>query len=594
VGNYGAPNQVYLNQMDGTLAPTWNSETGPTSSLAWGDIDGDGDLELTVGEYGPDQEIRIYENKRGQLDNKATYTLPVAFVYSLAFGDMDADGDLDLAAGIDGDSNKVYINANGRLQPTPGWLSNDDDNKSVVAWGDVNGDGYPDLVAANGPSETKPQGQNSKVYLNQRGRLAQDAAWASGRAGFATGVAWGDANGDGRLDLAFGNATDAKSISPRPDVMLYLNQGLIESPLVPEQLVTIELNETSRALAPANFYAMPTINSSRIIPITYTLSNGTGAPLRFVRFFYSADGGGKWLPAVNADTPDTLTKTNTVTDLPIGTSVSQVQRTGVYTPYTATYVYNWDVPESGFFGQSDNVVFRIEAYPGLEPITDSVANSYQQAFVSAQTHPFRVRGTQIQVLGGTAPISGAMVYRLPATQTLGGLPLGDDTPFITDENGYLQGRGQINVGDRLLALAPVPLPSPTYTTYYSDTMHLYYTNVATVTEFGVETRISNTNSLSVTELGLLQLAVSPDHPLILFDLDVSLEWDASYDPSYRQQLEFDLKKASQYLYDFTDGQVALGKVTVHQNADDWAAAHVNVYATNRVRPWATQGGVVIT
>ena len=65
-----------------------------------------------------------------------------------------------------------------------------------------------------------------------------------------------------------------------------------------------------------------------------------------------------------------------------------------------------DVLESGFFGQSDNVVFRIEAYPSYTPTLGVVAASYQQASVSAQTYPFRVRGNQIQVVQG-ATTTGA-------------------------------------------------------------------------------------------------------------------------------------------------------------------------------------------
>ena len=76
-------------------------------------------------------------------------------------------------------------------------------------------------------------------------------------------------------------------------------------------------------------------------------------------------------------------------------------------------------------------------------------------------------------------------------------------------------------------------------------------------------------------------------PITLFsflDLDISLEWDAGNDPTYLDQLEFDIKRTSQFLYDFTDGQVALGDVYVYQNADLWSFSHVNVHATNRMRP----------
>ena len=40
-------------------------------------------------------------------------------------------------------------------------------------------------------------------------------------------------------------------------------------------------------------------------------------------------------------------------------------------------------------------------------------------------------------------------------------------PFKTDGQGYLQGRGAINVGDRLFALAPITA-TETYTLYHTS------------------------------------------------------------------------------------------------------------------------------
>jgi hypothetical protein len=48
----------------------------------------------------------------------------------------------------------------------------------------------------------------------------------------------------------------------------------------------------------ANFFSTPIIQSSLVIPITNTLSDPQGDPVRFIRAFYSLDGGGKWYPAV--------------------------------------------------------------------------------------------------------------------------------------------------------------------------------------------------------------------------------------------------------------------------------------------------------
>ena len=88
---------------------------------------------------------------------------------------------------------------------------------------------------------------------------------------------------------------------------------------------------------------------------------------------------------------------------------------------------------------------------------------------ASDTFPFRVRGTQVRVLEGGAPVAGALVYRQPAGDTKPAEVIASlsGEPFKTDSQGYLQGRGAINVGDRLFALAPVTVTA-TYTLYHTN------------------------------------------------------------------------------------------------------------------------------
>jgi hypothetical protein len=558
-----SPNMVYLNE-GGMLQPTaaWSSnDSDATRSVAWGDMDGDGDLDLAAGNnWAPN---KVYLNEAGSLQSTAAWNSNDSDgTQSVAWGDMDGDGDLDLAAGNFDGRSKVYLNEGGMLQPIAAWSANDSDAAQSVAWGDMDGDGDLDLAIGNGSFET--DFPPVKVYLNEGGSLQRTAIWTSDFNN-ARSVAWGDMDGDGDLDLAIGNWSGGNKVylNGRPAHPFYAGQtSWLAISLSSDPVQTF--NQTVTALAPADFYAVPGIRQAVTIPISYTLSDPAGTPARFIRAFYSPDGGGHWLPAVAAS--GTVT-----TDLSTN----------------ASHVYTWDVLGSGFFGQSDNVVFRLVAYPSLRPQPNRIPGPYQRPFVSAQTYPFRVRGSQVRVLSATSPISNALVYRLPAGQQTGGLPLGTTitSPFHTDNQGYLQGRGEIQPGDRLLALAPVPLP-PLYTERYSDTLRLYTTN-ATPTETGLDT-------YTVSQPGVQELTVSPAKPLLLFDLDVSLEWDASHDPTYLAQLDFDLKKAAQHLYDFSNGQVTLGQVRVHQNGDGWDFAEVVIQASNRLRPFAVQGGIVLT
>ena len=106
IGNNGAKNEIYLNQGVGLdSAPSWNSSDSLVSiDIAWGDYDSDGDADLAVANYeGP---IQIFENLGGTLSTNAVWSYlyggsKFASRYtSLDWGDIDGDNDLDLIAGV--------------------------------------------------------------------------------------------------------------------------------------------------------------------------------------------------------------------------------------------------------------------------------------------------------------------------------------------------------------------------------------------------------------------------------------------------------------------------------------------------------------
>jgi hypothetical protein len=580
VGNVGQPNQVYAAD-NGNLTMVWEStgDIKATHSVAWGDWDGDGDLDLAVGNYGDVNQV--YQNNGAEMSLAWESTGDSRNTTSIAWGDWDNDGDLDLAVGNDGQPNQVYANTGGSMSMA--WEAPLAQDTRSIAWGDWNGDGHSDLAVGN-------YDQPNQVFVNDGATLSQ--GWESSDDVYrTTSVAWGDWNGDGDLDLAVGNegqanqvytfangnatvlwepvgeAQDTSSMAwgdwdNDGDLDLAAGTGgttagsvnqVYENP----QAGGARLGNTSTTVsisrpdgtADASFYSTAEQLHTMTIPIAYTLSDNEHNAVSRVQGFYSLDGGGQWFPAI--PTVDTET-----TNLASGVE----------------HVYTWDVYDSGFFGSSDNVVFRLDVM--------SMSGPFQHAMQSALSPSFRIRGSQIRVLNeDEQPMGGAQVYRLQGDQEMGGTPLSDETnqPLITDAQGYLQGRVQVNVGDRLFAMAPIT---------HTDSYTMYHTS-GTPTEIGVDT-------FDVTTPGVQEITVADDNVLILFNLTVSLEWDASNDPTYLQQLEFNLQRTSQYLYDFTNGQIALGEVTVSQNADDWAYSHIVVHATNNLRPFASQGGIVIT
>ncbi|MEW5869599.1 MAG: FG-GAP-like repeat-containing protein [Chloroflexota bacterium] len=557
---YGLPsvpdhNRVYLN-VNGTLqtSAAWNSaDTDDTESVAWGDVDGDGDLDLAAGNwFGPN---KVYLNKGGVLQTSASWASNDAdYTQAIAWGDIDNDGDLDLVAGNFWGPLKIYFNHGGTLEHVASWVSYDYNAARSIALGDVDGDGDLDLACGSSNDDS------NAVYINEGGEMQRTAAWRSTDTTETYGVAWGDVNGDGLLDLAANNSGRAKVyLALRPAYPPYPGQA---------QTVFTELyggpvqtfSNLVTALAPANFYASPAIHQSATIPISYTLSHPAGEEIRQVQAFYSPDGGGRWLPAV-------ATSTTITTNLPTALG-----------PVTHTHqIYYWDVFRSSFFGQSDNVVFRISALPSPKPVPNSAVNPFQWPFTSSQSYPFRVRGTQVRVISDTLPVEGALVMRIPSGQSVGGTPLSDPAgrPYLTNPSGYLPGRGVIEVGDTLVAMLPIS---------HTETYTLYYTNAIT-NAIGLEGH-------SVEAAGVQTITVSSQHPLMLFNLDISLQWDARNDTRFLEPFKYNLQRVSELLYDWSNGQAALGKITIYHNRQHWNEAHIRVYASNRLRPSAVQGGIV--
>jgi hypothetical protein len=110
---------------------------------------------------------------------------------SLAIGDLDNDGDLDLATNAALSVSTLVNRGDGSFRSGHTYRGAD---PYSVAIGDLNGDSKPDLAAANSTSSTV-----SVFDSRGDGSFEEKLDYRTGNGPFS--VAIGDLNGDGRLDM---------------------------------------------------------------------------------------------------------------------------------------------------------------------------------------------------------------------------------------------------------------------------------------------------------------------------------------------------------------------------------------------------------
>lgn len=248
------PDRIYLNDgAGGFTAGALPQVQGIANGVVLFDVELDGDLDIAFARGGePHLGVGGALDSLLINDGSANFTEDAAFAAApwnvlledstdITAADFDYDGDYDLLISRSDLSGIVgAIGAKNRLLTNNGGVFIDeaplrlipqfDDNTSSSRFVDIDGDGDLDIVSANS-SLNVPTSASSEIYINQGGLQGGTPGFFlddSGSpledvtdSGLKLGMAAGDLDADGDIDLAFA-VHDLGSGSTQP---IYLNQG---------------------------------------------------------------------------------------------------------------------------------------------------------------------------------------------------------------------------------------------------------------------------------------------------------------------------------------------------------------------------------
>ena len=198
-----------------TLLPFFQSNLGP--SLAWGDIDGDGDQDLFVGgwTYSPGRIFLRDGDSLEVVKCKALEADGDSEDLGAVFFDADNDSDIDLfvvSGGVEfGEGairyeDRLYLNdGKGNFEKAVGRLPNSASSGCCVAAADFDRDGRVDLfVGGRVTPGNYPDGSKSQLLRNtEQGFIDVTDAYSPGLAstGMVTACIWADVDEDDWPDL---------------------------------------------------------------------------------------------------------------------------------------------------------------------------------------------------------------------------------------------------------------------------------------------------------------------------------------------------------------------------------------------------------
>jgi FG-GAP-like repeat len=205
---------VLISAGDGTFVAPLSLATGigsPVAASFW-DVNHDKALDVVVVDGSSHQAAFLLGNGQGSFAGPQMKSFPGQVSIGV-LADVDLDGNLDLVT-----NNTLYPgDGQGGFLTGISFQSSDGQNAGAVssnsvAVGDLNGDGFLDVVTANGNSNTV------SVFRNQGGRTLVQVGSSLWSGNNPVALAIADVNWDGKADLIVSNAAES-------DFSVFLGKG---------------------------------------------------------------------------------------------------------------------------------------------------------------------------------------------------------------------------------------------------------------------------------------------------------------------------------------------------------------------------------
>jgi len=170
---FGSSTLLFINDGAGNFSNETSTRlpasSGQAVEIMFGDVDNDTDLDIFITNFSGQNQLFI-NNGTGFYSDQTATQLPVEIEsdFSAAFGDIDGDGDLDLVRGFNGTgTNRVWRNdGSGFFSPAATGTLPDLPSTTGMELTDVNRDGHLDLATAE-------LGDVNRLYIGSAAEINQ-------------------------------------------------------------------------------------------------------------------------------------------------------------------------------------------------------------------------------------------------------------------------------------------------------------------------------------------------------------------------------------------------------------------------------------